>query len=100
MGLEGMGVRTVWYVRSLASCCVLRSALTQKPQVSFCCTPCGLAQMETEIRDRAEKALLLPGHEKQPYQQQPGMAYQQPIMAAQPLGQEIGVTRPPPEKGQ
>lgn len=74
--------------------------LTQEMQVSFCCTPCGLAQMETEIRDRAEKAQLLRPVEKQPYQQQKEMAYQQPIMAPQPPEQETSVVGSAPEKGQ
>lgn len=74
-------------------------------QVSFFCTPCGLAQMETEIKDRAEKAQLLPpgaGHEKQPYQQQQGMVYQEPMMAPQQQvqQQQTGVAYPPPVKGQ
>lgn len=74
--------------------------LTQEIQVSFCCTPCGLAQMETEIRDRAEKAQLLRPVEEQPYQQQAEMAYRQLIMAPQLPEQETGVVGSAPEKGQ
>ncbi|KAM0722285.1 hypothetical protein Q7P37_001726 [Cladosporium fusiforme] len=43
--------------------------------VSLCCTPCGVAQMNTEMKDRAEKAHLMPQHG---YVQPQGMAYQQP----------------------
>lgn len=70
-------------------------------KVSFCCTPCGLAQMETEMKDRTEKAHLLPGggvREKQVYQQPQGMAYQEPMMM--PPQQQTGVAYPAPTKGQ
>lgn len=49
--------------------------LTAESQVSMCCTPCGVAQMNTEMKDRAEKAMLLPQHGYQSHPQ--GMAYQQ-----------------------
>jgi len=55
--------------------------------------------METEMKDRAEKAQLLNGPgEKQPYRQQQGMAYQEPAIPLPPQ-QQTGVTYQPSAKG-
>jgi len=62
--------------------------------------------METELKDRAEKAQLLPpgvSHEKQPYNQQPQvMVYQEPIKAPQyeHEHEQTVIVHPLPAKGQ
>lgn len=62
-------------------------------QVSLCCTPCGIAQMNTEMKDRAEKAQLLP---PQGYQAHPqGMTYQQPQPQPQPMYPVVPHPQPP-----
>ncbi|KAF2719008.1 PLAC8-domain-containing protein [Polychaeton citri CBS 116435] len=54
---------------------------------AFCCAPCSLAQMETELKDRAEKAKSAGLQQGYPVQAQ-GMVYGQQQQQQQPVAPE------------